>query len=247
MASLQPSNSRRDDQTATHINKAPFFSCRYEPLNQHTKVTCWQGLLCVRALGALGGTAGPQSLPSPCPWPQGPLQASTAAPHQTCAAMGWQPAPILAHPHPLEGPMPGAVPAALLLALRTALSAPWDPNSSWPAGSSHLHSAEMWWSIIITKLKSKQTKSCPQLSLTAIKYECNWEQEISTRQMVGETDFCKVCSLAVGKERQSCCHTHLIFCTTVLIAHSDADVQYHRAIKETTGRKEKALSLLLNK
>lgn len=161
--------------------------------------------------------------------------------------MGWQPAPILAHPHPLEGPMPGAVPAALLLALRTALSVPWDPNSSWPAGSSHLHSAEIWWSIIITKLKSKQTKSCPQLSLTAIKYKCNWEQEISTRQMVGETDFCKVCSLAVGKERQSCCHTHLIFCTTVLIAHSDADVQYHRAIKETTGRKEKALSLLLNK
>lgn len=41
----------------------------------------------------------------------------------------------------------------------------------------------------ITKLKNKQRQSCPQLSPTAIKYECKREQEMNTRQMVGETDF----------------------------------------------------------
>lgn len=63
VASLQSNNSRRDDQTATRINKAPFFSCRYELPN--AKITWLQELLCVRALGALGGTVGPQGLSHP--------------------------------------------------------------------------------------------------------------------------------------------------------------------------------------
>lgn len=40
---------------------------------------------------------------------------------------------------------------------------------------------------------------------------------------------------------QSYCHTHLIFCTTVLIAHFDADVQYHTAIKERSLEEKKKL------